>query len=75
MLNSSSKESTVGLEADILLGERSIGLESPFIPPEDTRVSTIIDISEYIDHISEKRLIEVRILTSFLIVGVVTSVT
>ena len=41
VLNSSSNESTVGLEADMLLGERSIGLESPFIPPEEMRLSTV----------------------------------
>lgn len=44
VLNSSSNESTVGLEADMLLGERSIGLESPFIPLEEIRFSTVIDI-------------------------------
>lgn len=45
VLSSSSNESTVGLDADMLLGERSIGLVSPLIPPEETRFSAIIDIS------------------------------
>ncbi|EZA55826.1 hypothetical protein X777_04001, partial [Ooceraea biroi] len=43
VLSSSSNESTVGREADILLGERSMGLIAPpFIPVVDTRLSTII---------------------------------
>lgn len=87
MLNSSSNESTVGLEADMLLGERSIGLESPFIPPEETRFSTVIDISiivvaQFSSNSNLAYLIETdvnerhenRMLTSFLIVSIVTSV-
>jgi len=43
VLSSSSNESTVGRETDMLLGERSMGLvASPFIPVVDTRLSIII---------------------------------
>lgn len=46
VLSSSSNESTVGREADILLGERSVGLVAPpFIPVADTRLSIIIKTS------------------------------
>ena len=41
VLSSSSNESTVGREADILLGERSMGLVAPPFTPVvvDTRLS------------------------------------
>jgi hypothetical protein len=45
VFSSSSNESTVGREADMLLGERSMGLvASPFIPVVDTRLSIIIKV-------------------------------
>lgn len=47
VLSSSSNESTVGREADKLLGERSMGLVAPpFIPVVDTRLSIIISKRE-----------------------------
>ncbi|KYM93562.1 hypothetical protein ALC62_15920, partial [Cyphomyrmex costatus] len=44
VLSSSSNESTVGREADMLLGERSMGLVAPpFTPVADARLSIIIE--------------------------------
>ncbi|KYM76552.1 hypothetical protein ALC53_12995, partial [Atta colombica] len=45
VLSSSSNESTVGREADMLLGERSMGLVAPpFTPVADARLSIIIEL-------------------------------
>lgn len=75
VLNSSSNESTVGLEADMLLGERSIGLESPFIPLEEIRFSMVIDISIVISlNKSLNKTYKNKMLTSFLIMSIVMGV-
>lgn len=58
VLSSSSNESTVGREADILLGERSMGLVAlPFTPVVDTRLSIIIK------HLFDKNLLSRSFLT------------